>query len=303
MGQAGIADRVARDAATDRTDETLALDQTEPPGTAEPPLHVEAVALEKSYRYGQEKIRVLQGVKIAAKRGEFLSIVGQSGSGKSTLLHLLGLLDTPDVGEIFLDGRRIDDLPAKTRDQLRNRVFGFIFQFYHLLPELSLEENVVAPLMIRHSLLGYWRRRKELRNQAREIIQKVGLEHRVRHKPSKLSGGEMQRAAIARALVARPQVLLADEPTGNLDAGTGQEIMGLLKSLNEQDQTHYYYGNPRRPHCPPGRPHCAAQRRPDRNAEGRVGERTNLRSVPASALWSLTTSSAQASGGRKPPGH
>ncbi len=236
MGQAGIADDVARDAATDRTDETLAVNQPESTATAEPPLHLEAVALEKAYRYGQEKIRVLQGVRIAAKRGEFLSIVGQSGSGKSTLLHLLGLLDTPDVGEIFLDGRRIDDLPAKTRDQLRNRVFGFIFQFYHLLPELSLEENVVAPLMIRHSLLGYWRRRKEMRNQAREIIQKVGLEHRLRHKPSKLSGGEMQRAAIARALVAKPQVLLADEPTGNLDAGTGQEIMGLLKSLNEQDQ-------------------------------------------------------------------
>ena len=230
MGQLSIAD----DSATDDAMESPHSKQQSK--SAHPPMHVEAVAIEKSYRYGHQKIRVLQGVRIAAKRGEFLSIVGQSGSGKSTLLHLLGLLDTPDVGEIFFDGRRIDDLPAKTRDQLRNRVFGFIFQFYHLLPELSLEENVLAPLMIRHSLLGYWKRRKELRNQAREIIQKVGLEHRLRHKPSKLSGGEMQRAAIARALVARPQVLLADEPTGNLDSGTGQEIMGLLKSLNEQDQ-------------------------------------------------------------------
>ena len=236
MGQLGLADDVARDDATNPADETFDDLQSQPQPDAANPLHLEAVALEKSYRYGNQKIRVLQGVKIAVKRGEFLSIVGQSGSGKSTLLHLLGLLDTPDVGEIFLDGRRIDDLPAKTRDQLRNRVFGFIFQFYHLLPELSLEENVMAPLMIRHSLMGYWKRRKELRNQAREIIQKVGLEHRVKHKPSKLSGGEMQRAAIARALVARPHVLLADEPTGNLDSGTGQEIMGLLKSLNEQDQ-------------------------------------------------------------------
>ena len=236
MGQLGIADDVARDDATNPSGDTIR--EPEPAREAEPssPPHLESVAIEKSYRYGNQKIRVLQGVKIAAQRGEFLSIVGQSGSGKSTLLHLLGLLDTPDVGEIFLDGRRIDDLPAKTRDQLRNRVFGFIFQFYHLLPELSLEENVVAPLMIRHSLMGYWKRRKELRSQAREIIQKVGLEHRLRHKPSKLSGGEQQRAAIARALVARPQVLLADEPTGNLDSGTGQEIMGLLKSLNEQDQ-------------------------------------------------------------------
>lgn len=235
MGQLGIAEDVARDA-DDRSEETFNKAQAEREPERSDSLHMESVALEKSYRYGQEKIRVLQGVKIAAKRGEFLSIVGQSGSGKSTLLHLLGLLDTPDVGEIFLDGRRIDDLPAKTRDQLRNRVFGFIFQFYHLLPELSLEENVLSPLMIRHSLAGYWRRRKELKDQAREIIQKVGLEHRLRHKPSKLSGGEMQRAAIARALVAKPQVLLADEPTGNLDTGTGQEIMGLLKSLNEQDQ-------------------------------------------------------------------
>jgi lipoprotein-releasing system ATP-binding protein len=223
MGQLGLVDAAA--------DDSVIVSHKE-----KPVMHVEAVAIEKSYRYGHQKIRVLQGVKIAARRGEFLSIVGQSGSGKSTLLHLLGLLDTPDVGEIFLDGNRIDDLPTKTRDQLRNRVFGFIFQFYHLLPELSLEENVLAPLMIRHSLLGYWKRRKELRSQAREIIQKVGLEHRLRHKPSKLSGGEMQRAAIARALVSKPQVLLADEPTGNLDSGTGQEIMGLLKSLNEQDQ-------------------------------------------------------------------
>ena len=199
-----------------------------------PQLHINALALEKSYRKGQHKIPVLQGVDIPVRKGDFISIVGQSGSGKSTLLHLLGLLDPPDVGEILLDGQRIDDLPARTRDELRNRVFGFIFQFYHLLPELNLVENVLMPLMIRQSLLGYWRRRKECRDLAMDIIRKVGLEHRIRHKPSELSGGEMQRAAIARALVARPQILLADEPTGNLDAQTGREFMDLLTRLNEQ---------------------------------------------------------------------
>jgi lipoprotein-releasing system ATP-binding protein len=198
--------------------------------------HISAVALEKAYRKGQHKVSVLRGVEIAVRKGEFLSIVGQSGSGKSTLLHLLGLLDSADVGEILLEGDRIDDLPAQTRDELRNRVFGFIFQFYHLLPELTLLENVLVPLMIRHSLIKFWKSRRTLRDEAREMIVRVGLEHRLKHKPSELSGGEMQRAAIARALVARPEILLADEPTGNLDAQTGQEIIDLLTSLNELDR-------------------------------------------------------------------
>ena len=119
------------------------------------------MAIEKTYRKGEHKVPVLRGVEVAVRKGEFLSIVGQSGSGKSTLLHLMGLLDTPNVGEILLDGQRIDDLPARTRDELRNRVFGFIFQFYHLLPELSLFENVLAPLMIRHSLWDFWKNRRE----------------------------------------------------------------------------------------------------------------------------------------------
>ena len=147
--------------------------------------HIAAAAIEKSYRKGQHKIPVLRGVNIEAQKGEFLSIIGQSGSGKSTLLHLLGLLDTPDVGEILLDGQRLDDLPGRTRDQLRNRVFGFIFQFYHLLPELSLLENVLAPLMIRYSAWEFWKRRREFRERASEIIALVGLEHRLKHKPSR----------------------------------------------------------------------------------------------------------------------
>lgn len=200
-----------------------------------PELHVSAVAVEKAYRKGAHLVPVLHGVDISVRRGEFLSIVGQSGSGKSTLLHLVGLLDAPDEGEIVLDGQRIDDLPARTRDELRNRVFGFVFQFYHLLPELSLIENVLSPLMIRHSVFQFWKRRREFNDAAREIIDRVGLSHRLTHRPSELSGGEMQRAAIARALVARPEILLADEPTGNLDAGSGREIMDLLVRLNEQE--------------------------------------------------------------------
>lgn len=200
-----------------------------------PQTHISAVAVEKAYRKGQHKIPVLRGVDIEVRRGEFVSIVGQSGSGKSTLLHLLGLLDCPDVGEVTLYGQRIDDLPARSRDELRNRVFGFIFQFYHLLPELNLLENVLIPLMIRHSALGFWKSRRSFQEQARELIGRVGLAHRLTHKPSELSGGEMQRAAIARALMANPEVLLADEPTGNLDAETGAEIMELLRSLNSRN--------------------------------------------------------------------
>lgn len=195
-----------------------------------------ALAIEKTYRKGAHQVPVLRGVDISLRKGEFVSIIGQSGSGKSTLLHLLGLLDVPDVGEVLLDGQRIDDLPVRTRDELRNRVFGFVFQFYHLLPELNLMENVLSPLMIRHSAWTYWQRRREFQERAREILERVGLTHRLNHRPSELSGGEMQRAAIARSLVARPSVLLADEPTGNLDASTGREILDLLHKLNEEEQ-------------------------------------------------------------------
>lgn len=204
--------------------------------------HVSTVAIEKIYLKGQIRIPVLQGVEMSVAHGEFLTILGQSGSGKSTLLHLMGLLDKPTVGEVRLccesrDGEptgslRVDNLPPATRDVLRNRVFGFIFQFYHLLPELTVLENVLTPLMIRDKAWRYWKRRVEYREQACDIIEKVGLTHRLKHRPSELSGGEMQRAAIARALVSRPEILLADEPTGNLDARTGQGIMDLMHSLN-----------------------------------------------------------------------
>jgi lipoprotein-releasing system ATP-binding protein len=191
-----------------------------------------ATGLMKSYRKNQVEIPVLKGVDLAIDSGEFVSIIGQSGSGKSTLLHLLGTLDAPDAGEVRFEGNRIDNLPNVGRDILRNRHFGMIFQFYHLLPELSTIENVLSPLMIAEGAWSYWRNRKLHIERATELLRLVGLSHRLKHKPRELSGGEMQRAAIARALVARPTVLLADEPTGNLDSATGEEIMYLLRTLN-----------------------------------------------------------------------
>lgn len=193
-----------------------------------------AVGLRKSYHKGKIEVPVLAGVNLAVHKGEFLAVVGQSGSGKSTLLHLLGTLDAPDKGEIYFAGQRIDNLPGPQRDALRNRRFGMIFQFYHLLPELSALENVLVPLMITHDALSYFRHRHRHRAEATRLLEAVGLGHRLRHKPRELSGGEMQRAAIARALVAGPELLLADEPTGNLDQATGQEIITTLRTLNRQ---------------------------------------------------------------------
>ena len=189
----------------------------------------------KTYRRHANMVRVLNGLDLEVHTGEFLSIVGASGSGKSTLLHLLGTLDKPDQGTIALDGKRIDNLSGRERDRLRNEVFGFIFQFYHLLPELSTIENVLAPMMVGTSLWNWWGTRKEARRRASEMLERVGLGHRLKHRPRELSGGEMQRTAIARALVARPRVLFADEPTGNLDAESGGDIVRLLRDLNRRE--------------------------------------------------------------------
>src|SRR5579872_4153704 len=194
-----------------------------------------AVGVHKAYRKDKIQVPVLNGLDLEARAGEFLSVVGQSGSGKSTLLHLLGTLDQPDKGRIFLQGERIDNQSSEQRDRLRNQTFGFIFQFYHLLPELTTLENVLMPQMIAHSFFGWLSQRRALRREGTALLERVGLGHRLRHRPRELSGGEMQRAAIARALVSRPRVLLADEPTGNLDAENGEEIVRLLRDLNRQE--------------------------------------------------------------------
>src|SRR5437660_3059794 len=194
-----------------------------------------ATNLHKAYRRHTHQVPVLRGLDLAVNTGEFLAVVGQSGSGKSTLLHLLGTLDRPDQGEVCLDGRRIDNLPGPERDRLRNQTFGFIFQFYHLLPELSMFENVLIPAMVGRSVWGWFTERRALKRRAEELLERVGLSHRLKHRPRELSGGELQRAAIARALVTRPRVLLADEPTGNLDEDTGRQIVSLLHDLNRQD--------------------------------------------------------------------
>lgn len=199
------------------------------------PVAISARGLRKSYHKDRIEVPVLQGVDFDLEQGKMTAIVGRSGSGKSTLLHLLAALDFPDAGEIYVGDQRIDNAPRKQRDIYRNRGIGIIFQFYHLLPELTALENVLTPVMIGKSFWAYWQHRKALRARAAALLDRVGLGHRMHHKPTELSGGEMQRTAIARALMFDPQILLADEPTGNLDGQTGQTILELLHELNRQD--------------------------------------------------------------------
>jgi lipoprotein-releasing system ATP-binding protein len=191
--------------------------------------------LRKSYRKGQVEVPVLKGVDLEIQTGDFTAIIGQSGSGKSTLLHLLGTLDQPDSGEIFFQEQRIDTLPARRKEYLRNREFGMIFQFYHLLPELTTIENVLVPKMVQDGFWTYLKNKRLYKRRAHELLEMVGLGHRLKHKPNELSGGEMQRTAIARSLISEPSVLLADEPTGNLDAENGREVIDTLTALRKND--------------------------------------------------------------------
>jgi lipoprotein-releasing system ATP-binding protein len=196
---------------------------------------IQATNLFKSYRKKKLEVPVLCGVDFAASEGQITAIIGQSGSGKSTLLHLLATLDKPDQGEVHFADERIDNLSRRQRDLFRNQQIGMIFQFYHLLPELSMLENVMAPCMIGRSLFGYLASRRSLIERAKELLDMVGLSHRMHHRPNELSGGEMQRTAIARALVTEPKLLLADEPTGNLDQETGEGILALIRRLNRDE--------------------------------------------------------------------
>jgi len=188
--------------------------------------------LSKSYRMGRTDLHVLKTVSLSVAPGEFVAVVGASGSGKSTLLHLIGLLDRPDDGSIALDGVDAAGLSARGRNRIRRGDVGFVFQFYHLLPELNVLENVLIAPMTGTPVLRWLSESRDARQAARELLAMLGLGDRLRHRPRELSGGERQRVAIARALVNHPKILLADEPTGNLDRATGGEIMDVLKHFH-----------------------------------------------------------------------
>ena len=202
------------------------------------PVLIHARGVHKSYTLGRTKLRVLRGVDLDVTAGEFVAIVGTSGCGKSTLLHLLGALDSADKGVIEFDNVNLATAEAHVVEQLRNRRIGFVFQFYHLLTELDVLENVLLPATIRASNWQWPEIQQDRADRARESLELVGLADRMTHRPNELSGGERQRVAIARALMNRPDALLADEPTGNLDTKTGAKILTLLERLNaERNQT------------------------------------------------------------------
>ena len=191
-------------------------------------LLLSARGLKKSYAMGKRTLEVLRGVDVEVTVGDFLALRGSSGAGKSTLLHLIGGLDTPNAGEIIFRGQKLSDFSERKLTDFRNRSVGFVFQAYHLLPELTALENVCLAARIARISAG------EAAKRAKELLGRVGLSERLDHKPSELSGGEQQRVAIARALVNEPILLLADEPTGNLDSHTGMEIIDLLKQLRTE---------------------------------------------------------------------
>ncbi len=185
----------------------------------------------KTYQSGKITYQVLKGIDLEVKEGEFLAIMGASGSGKSTLLNIIGLLDKPDSGIYILDGREVSSLSKKELAKIRNQKIGFVFQAFHLVPWATALENVLMPLLYRDNL------KKEDEERALQFLTRLGLEKRINAKPSELSGGEQQRVAIARALITKPKLLLADEPTGNLDSKSSQEVMKIFKELNEDGLT------------------------------------------------------------------
>lgn len=191
---------------------------------------IKLVGVDKSYRTKEIETLALENVNLEVEEREFLSIMGPSGCGKSTLLNLIGLLDKPTKGEVFIDGRRVGLLPDAAQAHFRNANIGFVFQSFHLIPTLNVADNVELPLLYRSGISD-----SERRKRVAEVLDRVGLSHRMRHMPGQLSGGQCQRVAIARAIVGDPHIILADEPTGNLDSKMGAEVMDLLHTLNRQD--------------------------------------------------------------------
>ena len=187
--------------------------------------------IHKNFRLGEDDIEVLDGIEISIEQGETFAIVGPSGSGKTTLLQIIGLLDSPTRGELYVRGESSEDLNDKSKSRLRNEFFGFIYQFHHLLNEFTALENTMMPLLIRNQTT------KEASAKAQDLLIRIGLEHRVNHKPHELSGGECQRVAVARALVTSPSLILADEPTGNLDPETADRVFDSFLDLNRSLNT------------------------------------------------------------------
>jgi putative ABC transport system ATP-binding protein len=187
------------------------------------------VDVHKSYKVGPTEVKVLQGISLEVEKSDFLAIIGASGSGKSTLMHMLGLLEQPTSGKYFIDGTLISYDNDRILSTIRNQKIGFVFQQYHLLPQLTARDNVGVPLIYRGM------KESEIQERSMAFLNKVEMEDRAHHKPNEMSGGQQQRVAIARALVGNPSIILADEPTGALDTRTGQEIMNLFKKLNEDE--------------------------------------------------------------------
>ena len=205
--------------------------ESAPPSSPPPPSGREIIRardIRKSFAVGDRSLEVLHGVHFELRAGEILALTGPSGAGKSTLLHILGLLDSPTEGTVEMEGKSAWAMPNSERAKLRNKRIGFVFQFYHLLPELTAVENVLLPAMISDSRIAFGRRRKEYTERATDLLVRFGLEQRLKHRPPQLSGGERQRVALARALFHDPPILIADEPTGNLDRGTGERVLELI---------------------------------------------------------------------------